>query len=98
MPEWTRKDRRMYEHIRDSAEERGADEEHAEEIAARTVNKRRREAGRTPNTRTMGTGNPNAPLEEHTVDELQNQAKALGITGRSKLKKAELISAIRDKQ
>lgn len=95
MPAWSNKDERKYAHIKDSALERGASEDRAEEIAARTVNKQRREAGRTPNKRTMGTGNPNAPLEEHTVDELRNQAKELGITAPSKLKKAELIAAIR---
>ena len=42
----------------------------AKEIAARVVNKRRREEGRTDNKRTMGTGNPNAPLPERTRDEL----------------------------
>jgi hypothetical protein len=38
---------RQYEHIKDSYEDRGMSEESAEEIAARTVNKERREAGET---------------------------------------------------
>ena len=38
---------RQYEHIRDSYEERGESDERAEEIAARTVNKERREHGET---------------------------------------------------
>ena len=38
---------RQYEHIRDSYEERGVSKEEAEERAARTVNKQRREAGET---------------------------------------------------
>jgi hypothetical protein len=38
---------RQYEHIKESYEERGASEDRAEEIAARTVNKQRREAGET---------------------------------------------------
>ena len=38
---------RQYEHIRDSYEERGVSKEEAEERAARTVNKERREAGET---------------------------------------------------
>jgi hypothetical protein len=95
MPSWDNNDRRKYEHIKDSSLERGESEDRAEEIAARTVNKGRREAGRTPNKRTQGTGNPNAALEEHTVDELQNQAKELKIRGRSKMKKSELVEAIR---
>lgn len=44
--EGTKRDR-QYEHIRDSYEERGMTEERAEELAARTVNKERREAGET---------------------------------------------------
>jgi hypothetical protein len=91
---WTDKDERMYEHIKDSALERGSDEDRAEEIAARTVNKHRREAGRTPNRRTQGTGNPNTPLAERSRDELQNLARELKIRGRSAMRKQELVAAI----
>jgi phage terminase small subunit len=91
---WTNKDERMYEHIKESSLERGADEDRAEEIAARTVNKHRREEGRTPNRRTQGTGNPNTPLDQRTRDELQNLARELGIPGRSAMRKAELVAAI----
>lgn len=45
--EWTDKDERQYEHVRDSELERGRGEDQAEEIAARTVNKQRRSEGRT---------------------------------------------------
>ena len=38
---------RQYEHIKDSYEERGVSDDKAEEIAARTVNKQRAEAGET---------------------------------------------------
>jgi len=92
---WSNKDERQYEHIKDSSMERGADEDRAEEIAARTVNKHRREEGRTPNRRTMGTGNPNRRLEDHSRDELYNRAKQLKIPGRSKMTKAELVQAVR---
>jgi len=92
---WSRKDERQYEHIKDSSLERGMNEDKAEEIAARTVNKRRREEGRTPNKRTQGTGNPNKGLEERTRDELYNQAKELDIRGRGQMSKNELVSAIR---
>lgn len=96
MPDaWSDKDERQYEHIKDSVLERGVGEERAEEIAARTVNKARREAGRTPNKRTQGTGNPNTPLEERSRDELYNQARELGISNRSKMKKPDLIQAIK---
>lgn len=95
---WTTRDERQYEHIRDSAEERGVAEDRAEEIAARTVNKHRREEGRTPNQRTQGTGNPNLPLEERTRDELYNLARERDVQGRSGMRKDELVAALRKRQ
>ena len=95
MPAWTEKDERQFEHIKDSAVERGRAEDRAREMAARTVNKQRREDGRTPSQRTSGTGNPNSPLEERTKDELYNRAQELGIDGRSEMSKDELVEAIR---
>lgn len=95
MPSWTDKDRRQYEHIKESALDRGTPEERAEEIAARTVNKERREEGRTPNKTTQGTGNPRRSLENRTVDELRNKASELKIPGRSKMNKGDLVKAIR---
>src|SRR5262249_2197614 len=74
MPSWTPKDERQYEHIRDSELERGVGEDRAEEIAARTVNKRRRVEGRTPSSKTQGTGNPRRRFEDRSVDELRNLA------------------------
>jgi Rho termination factor-like protein len=94
MPSWSRKDERQYEHIKESELEHGASEDRAKEIAARTVNKHRREAGRTPNKRTQGTGNPNVALEERSRDELYNMAKELDIKGRSKMNKDDLSKAI----
>jgi hypothetical protein len=38
---------RQYEHIKESYEDRGVSKDEAEERAARTVNKERREAGET---------------------------------------------------
>lgn len=84
----------MYEHIKEGSEERGVPDDRAEEIAARTVNKHRREEGRTPNRRTMGTGNPNRSLDSRTRDEVYNRAKEMKIPGRSKMSKAELVDAI----
>ncbi len=96
MPEeWTNKDERMYEHIRNSARKDGKTPKRAREIAARTVNKQRRLEGRTPRSRSQGTGNPHSRLEERTVVELRNRARELNIEGRSKMRKAELIRAIR---
>jgi plasmid stabilization system protein ParE len=94
---WSSKDERKYEHIKESALERGTPEDRAQEIAARTVNKQRRQEGRTPNKRTQGTGNPSKGLEARTVDELRNIARERNIRGRSKMKKQELIKALRGK-
>ncbi|WP_420596931.1 addiction module toxin RelE [Deinococcus sp.] len=97
MPDaWSDKDERQYQHVKDSERKSGKDTAEAEEIAARTVNKQRREEGRTPNTRTQGTGNPNKALSELTRDELYNRAKEKDIGGRSKMSKAELASALKD--
>ena len=42
---WSAKRERQYEHIKEGAIEQGKSEERAKEIAARTVNKQRREDG-----------------------------------------------------
>jgi hypothetical protein len=44
---WSEKDERKYEHIKESGEDRGMSAKRAKEMAARTVNKDRREEGRT---------------------------------------------------
>ena len=97
MPTWTEKDRRQYEHVKDSLQDDGESQDRASEVAARTVNKQRRKEGRTPNITTQGTGNPNSSLEDRTVDELRNRAKELKVRGRSKMRKAELVEAIRQR-
>lgn len=97
---WSSKDERKYEKIRKSSIAQGVKEERAEEIAARTVNRDRREEGRTKSGRksTSGTGNPNTSLEERTRQELYNRAKALRIEGRSQMDKNELMRAIRKRR
>jgi len=92
---WSAKDERQYAHVKDSELERGRPEDRAEEIAARTVNKQRREEGRTPNRRTQGTGNPRKRLESRSVDELRNRAAQLSIAGRDRMQRSELLAAIR---
>jgi hypothetical protein len=93
---WSNKDERMYEHVKESSIKRGKDTDTAEEIAARTVNKQRREEGRTPNKRTQGTGNPNLRLEDRTRDEIYNIAKGKKVKGRSKMSKQELVNALKN--
>lgn len=95
---WSAKDERQYEHIKQSELDKGVKTDMAEEVAARTVNKRRRMDGRTPNKRTQGTGNPNTPIPERTRDELYNVAKEMGIVGRGHMSKAELVKEISRRQ
>lgn len=94
---WSPGDERQYEAILESELRRGRSRERAAEIAGRTVNKRRRIEGRTPQRTTQGTGNPNSLLESRTVDELYNRARELHVAGRSQMRKAELIAAIRSR-
>ncbi|HUP00872.1 MAG TPA: Rho termination factor N-terminal domain-containing protein [Gemmatimonadota bacterium] len=95
---WSKKDERQYEHVKESVMDTGKPEKRAEEIAARTVNKQRRQEGRTPNRTTQGTGNPNRSLEDRTVDELRNRARELDIEGRSRMDKDALVEAIRERE
>lgn len=48
--EWSKKDERQYEHVKDSEKDAGKSTDRAEEIAARTVNKQRKKEGRTKNS------------------------------------------------
>lgn len=95
MLSWSNKEERQYEHIKDSEKSRGRSTKRAKEVAARTVNKQRRQKGKTPQKTTQGTGNPNSRLEDRSKQELYNRAKELDISGRSKMTKDELVKAIR---
>ena len=94
MTAWSKKDERQYEHIKDSVMATGDSEDTAQEIAARTVNKRRHKEGRTPNKTSQGTGNPNVEFQDRSVQELRTLAADLKIDGRSKMNKADLVQAI----
>jgi plasmid stabilization system protein ParE len=97
---WSDKRERQYEHIKEGLKERGAGQETAEAIAARTVNKERarageaREASRTsvddisPGRR--GGLRSRSGSGGRTYDQLRNEAKERGIRGRSKMSKAQL--------
>ncbi|MEV6976878.1 plasmid stabilization protein [Kitasatospora sp. NPDC093806] len=95
---------RQYEHIKESALDRGESEQRAEEIAARTVNKERARHGesKTANrssTHDMSSGRRGG-LRSHrgsggpTYDQLYNEAKHRNIKGRSKMNKRELAHAL----
>lgn len=54
-------------------------------------------AARIANAQAAGTlDHKSTQLEDRTVKELQDEARKIGIEGRSKMKKAELIDAIRE--
>jgi hypothetical protein len=101
---WTKKRERQYEHIKDGLLERGESEETAEEIAARTVNKARAQEGEAdePSRLSLEDLSPGrrGGLRSHsgsrgrTRDQLYEEAKALGIAGRSKMDKDELERAV----
>ena len=106
MPEaWSAKRERQYQHIKDSLEERGSSEDKAEEIAARTVNKERARAGEARESsrlsredissgRRGGLRSGTRREKGRTRDQLYNEAKDLGIEGRSKMSKAQLERAV----
>ncbi|WP_040797618.1 hypothetical protein [Nocardia higoensis] len=103
--EWTDKQERQYEHIKDSAKDRGASTERAKEVAARTVNKNRAQAGQT-RTASRSTVQDKSPQQRGgqrsgtnrakgpTRDQLYNDAKRRNIEGRSKMTKKELEHAL----
>ena len=95
---------RQYEHIKDSQKSQGASESRAEEIAARTVNKERARSGESrqrsrTSTRDMSSGRRGGLRSGsgpggRTRDQLYNEAKQLGVEGRSKMGKAQLQRAV----
>ena len=95
---------RQYEHIKDSAKERGESDKRAKEIAARTVNKERARAGESKTASRSSTHDTSSSRrggqrshtgsEGPTYDQLYNEAKQRGIKGRSSMKKAELQKAL----
>jgi len=97
---WSHKRERQYEHIKKGLEERGAGEERAEEIAARTVNKERARAGETKEASRTSvediSSGRRGGLRSHkgsggrTYDQLRNEARERGIKGRSRMNKQQL--------
>src|SRR3954467_8810899 len=91
---------RQYEHVKESAKDRGASEGRAEEIAARTVNKEKARSGESRTRSKSSTKGPSPSRrggqrsgDSPTRDELYAQAKQLGIEGRSKMNKQQLARA-----
>jgi hypothetical protein len=100
---------RQYEHIKDSGLDRGASEGRAEEIAARTVNKERARSGESrtgsrtstedmPSSRRGGQRSGTDRPKGRTRDQLYNEARQLGIEGRSSMNKGQLERAVQAKK
>jgi hypothetical protein len=96
---------RQYEHIKESARKRGASTKRAKEVAARTVQKERARSGESrtrsrTSTKDISSGRrggqrsgTNRP-KGRTRDQLYNEARKLGVEGRSKMNKAQLQRAV----
>ena len=84
MPTPQLKDEELYERLRDE----GASKEKAARISNAAAKEGRSKVGKR--------GGEAEDYEDRTVDELRQRAKELGLTGYSKLRKAELIRALRD--
>ena len=102
---WNKKRERQYEHIKDSLEDRGTSEDKAEEIAARTVNKERARSGEAMSSsrlsredissgRRGGLRSGTRRTKGRTRDQLYEEAKHMGIDGRSKMNKEQLQRAV----
>lgn len=95
---------RQYEHIKESAQERGVGEDRAEEIAARTVNKERARSGESRTASRTSTEDISSSrrggLRSHsgargpTRDQLYEEAKHKNVKGRSSMTKAQLARAV----
>ncbi|HSL27499.1 MAG TPA: plasmid stabilization protein [Acidimicrobiia bacterium] len=101
---WSKKRERQYDHIKDSLQERGQSEDKAEEIAARTVNKARAQAGEAkepsrlsledmPSSRRGGLRSRGG-ARGRTYDQLYQEARKMNIKGRSGMNKDQLRRAV----
>src|SRR5262249_19083773 len=96
---------RQYEHIKQSERDQGASEDRAKEIAARTVNKERAQSGESeqrsrlsmqdmPSSRRGGQRSGKSGPKGRTRDQLYNEARKLGVAGRSNMSKRQLQRAV----
>ena len=100
---------RQYEKIKKSQKAQGRSEDRAEEIAARTVNKEKARSGESrtrsrSSTRDISSGRRGGQRsgstgpKGRTRDQLYNEAKKLGIDGRSPMNKSQLQRAVDGKK
>ncbi|HEV3046354.1 MAG TPA: hypothetical protein VGY13_03240 [Solirubrobacteraceae bacterium] len=100
---------RQYEHIKDSERKSGASLARAEEIAARTVNKERARSGESRSSSPTSTGDISSGRRGglrsgkpgprgRTREQLYQEARGLGVDGRSRMNKAQLQRAVDNKK
>ncbi|MEA2200801.1 MAG: hypothetical protein QOI89_1397 [Solirubrobacteraceae bacterium] len=96
---------RQYEHVKQSERKRGVSTGRAEEIAARTVNKERARSGETRTRSRTSTKDISAARRGglrsgkpgprgRTREQLYQEARKLGVAGRSNMNKSELQRAV----
>ena len=100
---------RQYEHVKESEKQQGRSTRRAKEIAARTVQKERARSGESrtrsrTSTQDISSGRrgglrsgTNQP-KGRTRDQLYNEARQLGIEGRSGMNKQQLQRAVAGKK
>lgn len=100
---------RQYEHIKEGERERGVSEGRAEEIAARTVNKERARSGESRSRSSTSTSDISSGRRGglrsgrpgprgRTREQLYQEARRLGVDGRSSMSKAQLQRAVENKK
>uniref|UniRef100_A0AAU3HPD4 Plasmid stabilization protein n=1 Tax=Streptomyces sp. NBC_01393 TaxID=2903851 RepID=A0AAU3HPD4_9ACTN len=100
-----RKRERQYEHIKQSAQDRGESTSRAKEIAARTVNKERARAGESETASKASLRDPKSASQRGgershsgaqgpTKDQLYEEARKRDIQGRSSMSKQQLKNAL----
>ena len=100
---------RQYEHIEQSEKQQGRSESHSEEIAARTVNKEKARSGESrtrsrtstedvSSSRRGGLRSSTDRPKGRTREQLYQEARKLGIDGRSKMNKTQLRNAVNAKK
>src|SRR5579862_6096161 len=100
---------RQYEHIKESELESGRSLARAEEIAARTVNKERARSGESKSSsrtsisdissgRRGGLRSGKPGPRGRTREQLYQEARRLGVEGRSSMNKAQLQRAVDNKK
>jgi hypothetical protein len=102
--QWSAKRERQYEHVKEGLLEQGDPEPLAEEIAARTVNKERARSGESRQASRSSINDISSSrrggLRSHrgargrTKEQLYEEARRRGISGRSQMTKSQLEQAL----